>query len=233
MKLDGAPMLFAAPLPPIWVPRTRPLVLGRSSECDMYIPSRRASRRHAEIRFEGDGVVIEDLDSTNGTRVNDEPVHGVRELRPGDRIEIGSMVVTFCQVESRFSTTNESEETMVVGERRGAPRLEVFRGDLSEIPVSVVLQIIEGSGKSGVLRIEVGERTARMWVQEGRPHHADVDDGTEGLDAAAQICALEGGRFVFDRSAVSPERTLTGTMTGLLLELSRVHDESRRTTTAR
>jgi pSer/pThr/pTyr-binding forkhead associated (FHA) protein len=232
MKLEGAPMLFAAPMPPIWVPRSRPLVLGRSSECDMFIPSRRASRRHAEVRFENEGVVIEDLSSTNGTRVNGEPLNGTRELHPGDRIEIGSITVTFCQVESRFSMSSESEDTMVLGAIRDKPGPESFRGDLAEIPVSVVLQILEGSGKSGVLRILTPEGAARVWVEEGRPVHADTDRAS-GFAAAAEICHLAAGRFAFERGAVATKRTLAGTMTGLLLEVSRVRDEDLRHATQR
>jgi hypothetical protein len=48
-----------------------------------------ASSRHARISREGHVLVIEDLGSTNGTYLNDEPLNGPQPLHPGDRIRIG------------------------------------------------------------------------------------------------------------------------------------------------
>jgi hypothetical protein len=48
-----------------------------------------ASSRHARISRQGHVFVIEDLGSTNGTYLNDEPLNGPQPLHPGDRIRIG------------------------------------------------------------------------------------------------------------------------------------------------
>ncbi len=48
-----------------------------------------ASTRHARISREGHVVVIEDLGSTNGTYLNEEPLGGPQPLHAGDRIRIG------------------------------------------------------------------------------------------------------------------------------------------------
>jgi hypothetical protein len=48
-----------------------------------------ASARHARISREGHVLVIEDLGSTNGTYLNEEPLGGPQPLHPGDRIRIG------------------------------------------------------------------------------------------------------------------------------------------------
>ena len=48
-----------------------------------------ASSRHARIYREGHVYVLEDLGSTNGTYLNDEPLRGPAPLHPGDRIRIG------------------------------------------------------------------------------------------------------------------------------------------------
>lgn len=48
-----------------------------------------ASTRHARIDRQGSVVVLEDLGSTNGTYLNDEPLDGPRPLHHGDRIRIG------------------------------------------------------------------------------------------------------------------------------------------------
>lgn len=49
------------------------------------------SRRHAEIVRNGTSMVIRDLGSTNGTFVNGVKIDGDQELRPGDRVQFGSV----------------------------------------------------------------------------------------------------------------------------------------------
>ena len=70
-------------------------VLGRSRECDIVVDDGGVSRRHAELRPQGDGWEIEDLGSTNGIRVNGLSVYGPHMLSPGDRIEMGSTEMLF------------------------------------------------------------------------------------------------------------------------------------------
>src|SRR5437660_8677575 len=65
------------------------LLLGRHPECDVQIDSRKISRRHCCIAQVNDYLVVRDLDSTNGIRIN-----GVRvvegKLRNGDEVTIGN-----------------------------------------------------------------------------------------------------------------------------------------------
>lgn len=71
--------------------RTR---LGALAENDVAIPAPSVSRVHAEIRREDDEWRIVDLDSTNGTHVNDALVTS-SPLRPGDRIRLGEVELIF------------------------------------------------------------------------------------------------------------------------------------------
>jgi len=64
------------------------MVLGRSRECDIVVDDANVSRRHAELRSDGDGWRVADLGSTNGIKVNRRRVEGAR-LRHGDRITLG------------------------------------------------------------------------------------------------------------------------------------------------
>lgn len=70
------------------------LVLGRLPECDVVLADPGASRRHAQIRREGENFTLTDLGSTNGTLVNEEPVTEWI-LEQGDRITIGRTVLEF------------------------------------------------------------------------------------------------------------------------------------------
>ncbi len=65
------------------------LLLGRHPECDILIDSRKISRRHCVIAQVADYLVIRDLESTNGIRINgSRVVEG--KLRPGDEVTIGN-----------------------------------------------------------------------------------------------------------------------------------------------
>ena len=56
-----------------------------------------ASGRHARIERQGSVLVVEDLGSTNGTFLNEEPLRGVRPLHHGDRIRIGDSEFSYLQ----------------------------------------------------------------------------------------------------------------------------------------
>ncbi|MEI2699545.1 MAG: DUF3662 and FHA domain-containing protein [Microthrixaceae bacterium] len=68
--------------------------VGRASDCTIVLADPNVSRRHAEIRPSGDGFVVVDLGSTNGTKVNDARV-GEHQLREGDEVRFGNTVMHF------------------------------------------------------------------------------------------------------------------------------------------
>ena len=71
------------------------LIIGRERSCDIKLPDINASRTHAEIRYEPQGVwSITDLGSTNGTSVNGRGVSS-QTLYPGDTITIGMTNLVF------------------------------------------------------------------------------------------------------------------------------------------
>lgn len=65
------------------------LLLGRHQECDIQLSSRKVSRRHCCIAQVDDYLVVRDLGSTNGIRINGARVQE-GSLRPGDELTIGS-----------------------------------------------------------------------------------------------------------------------------------------------
>ncbi len=69
-------------------------VIGRLEGSEVEIQDPGASRRHAEIRREGDDFIVVDLGSTNGTLVNDLTV-SEHTLQDGDRITIGTTILEF------------------------------------------------------------------------------------------------------------------------------------------
>ena len=72
----------------------RELVFGRSSNADVHLDIDNVSRSHASVAKTPGGWLLRDLDSTNGTFVNEVPVHQ-RLLRDGDLIRIGRAMLKF------------------------------------------------------------------------------------------------------------------------------------------
>src|SRR5215210_1305300 len=70
-------------------------VLGRGEQADIRLEDTFASSQHARLAPHGDVIVLEDLGSTNGTYLNDEPLRGPQPLHAGDRIRIGDSQFTF------------------------------------------------------------------------------------------------------------------------------------------
>ncbi len=72
------------------------LEIGRSSLADISLEGvHSVSRSHARLRHDGRDVVIEDLQSTNGTSVNDRPLLAPGVLRSGDRFQVGAVLFKF------------------------------------------------------------------------------------------------------------------------------------------
>ncbi len=69
-------------------------LVGRSSKVDIQIDEESISRNHAVIENNGDDIVVRDLNSTNGTYVNDRPINQHR-LLDGDQIKIGRTIFKF------------------------------------------------------------------------------------------------------------------------------------------
>src|SRR5688500_13809885 len=71
-----------------------PLLIGRDDGAEIQVLDQGVSRRHAEIFRMGEMFFIRDLDSRNGTFVNEERIKE-ELLRDGDEVRIGSTVMAF------------------------------------------------------------------------------------------------------------------------------------------
>ncbi len=95
------------------------LLLGRHPECDIQIDSRKISRRHCCIAQVSDYLVIRDLGSTNGVRIN-----GVRivegQLNPGDELTIGNYRYKVTWDEAPAAAFEQSPAQPHAGQDKGA-----------------------------------------------------------------------------------------------------------------
>ena len=128
------------------------LVVGRSSKSDIQIDQESVSRNHSRVSKSGAAFVVEDLNSTNGTYVNDEAVSGARELRDGDFLKIGRTIFKFLSGgnierayhEEIYTLTTMDGLTQVYNKRyfvesldRELARAQRYRRDLSLVMLDV------------------------------------------------------------------------------------------------
>jgi pSer/pThr/pTyr-binding forkhead associated (FHA) protein len=71
-----------------------PVSIGREEGNMLRLNDERVSRFHAKVQFDNSEIILTDLESTNGTRVNGNVVQ-IRRLKPGDRIGIGRSLLLF------------------------------------------------------------------------------------------------------------------------------------------
>jgi pSer/pThr/pTyr-binding forkhead associated (FHA) protein len=71
-----------------------PVTIGREEGNSLRLNDERVSRFHAKVQFDNNEVILTDLESTNGTRVNGNVVQ-IRRLRIGDKIGVGRSVLIF------------------------------------------------------------------------------------------------------------------------------------------
>src|SRR5205807_1198542 len=71
-----------------------PVTIGREEGNVLRLNDERVSRFHAKVQFDNGEIILTDLESTNGTRVNGNVIQ-IRRLRPGDRVGIGRSLLLF------------------------------------------------------------------------------------------------------------------------------------------
>jgi pSer/pThr/pTyr-binding forkhead associated (FHA) protein len=119
------------------------LLLGRHQECDIQIPSRKISRRHCCIAQINDHLLIRDLGSTNGIRINGEKVlEG--QLKPGDELTIGNF-----RYKVRLSDQEEEGGRPAVAERVPVANVGGDKDPFDSVDEPVALEERGGSKSKG------------------------------------------------------------------------------------
>jgi predicted component of type VI protein secretion system len=80
-----------------YVVHKSPYVIGRHDQADLRVKSPKVSLQHCALIIKGNEVWVRDLQSTNGTFVNDDPVTEDRRLGAGDRLVVGPAVMEVVQ----------------------------------------------------------------------------------------------------------------------------------------
>jgi len=94
---------------------TRPITIGRSPDNDLPVDNLAVSNHHARVYYEGNRLVVEDLDSLNGTFVNDLRVERAT-LHDGDSIWIGKHYI-------KVDATADTAVPFDTGRKAAAPKI--------------------------------------------------------------------------------------------------------------
>src|SRR5437764_5221267 len=100
-----------------------PLTIGREEGNLLRLNDERVSRYHAKVQSDGGDLVLTDLESTNGTRVNGHVVQ-IRRLRFGDRITVGRSLLLFGsdeEINARRATLRAGIKSLLGGALGGVP----------------------------------------------------------------------------------------------------------------
>ncbi len=151
-------------------------VIGRGRECDLVLEDGLVSRQHAAIVRQRLGWGLEDLGSGNGTRLNRQPVSGIRALAPNDEIEVGGSLFLF---DSEFDLQNAEftdrsvyfagpgEETIELGAKGPPAAPAAAGGDVPADSLDLIVglgRLLESEGTSfGEALKGATERLARLF----------------------------------------------------------------------
>jgi pSer/pThr/pTyr-binding forkhead associated (FHA) protein len=92
----------------------RGLIIGRYNGCDLQIDEDGISRKHCQVKKVKDSFIIEDLESTNGVKVNSEKVDSKQILEHDDILQVGKY---------RFLCICKQDEVEKTEEIRGTKKL--------------------------------------------------------------------------------------------------------------
>lgn len=182
------------------------MIIGRGIDCDLSIIEPGLSRRHARITRKDGEYFVEDLGSTNGTRLNGEPLTEIQPLEAGAQLQLGPKVLLSFELLSEEVV----EKTMAFSpeELKTAVGLEAESVTSSQAAGSKVFISYSRRNKEFVQKLHGGLRAAGMnvWVDwEGIPLTADwwqeIVDAIEGADGfvfvispdslASEVCGRE------------------------------------------
>jgi hypothetical protein len=101
-----------------------------------------------------------------------------------------------------------------------------FQGSLAELHLPDIIQLISVSGKTGVFHLTDGALKGRIYLNDGKIVHAELDD-VAGEEAVYALAIWSQGDFRFEPGIATDQRTINKSNTNLLMEAARRLDEWR------
>jgi len=140
--------------------------IGRRPNNDIQIDNLAISGEHAILTMRGSEAFIEDLNSTNGTKVNNQDVQQKQHLKDGDEILIGKHILHFFS--EKPSENTDFEKTMMLGRPpiASAPKPAATPSTPPPTKSSIEPQteVIHTAPSLGVIRVMSGGNTGKELV---------------------------------------------------------------------
>jgi len=131
------------------------LTVGRADSSDIVLDDKLVSRLHAIFMRRGEVVLVEDLGSNNGTYVQDERLHAIRQLHDGQTVAIGTSRIMF------EDAGTAGEETTQIAQASGLAASTTF----TQRQLQVLRLLARGlSNKQIGERLFVSERTVKAYL---------------------------------------------------------------------
>ncbi len=129
-------------------------VIGRRSDCQVFVPDMRVSRQHARLWKNGEGWTLEDLGSNNGTYVNGVRLQGATALRNDDEIMIANNKIRVEAQDASSDALQPSGQAVTIvevaagsviksREDSGAGRLPIVSTGLASVADQKAVRLIE------------------------------------------------------------------------------------------
>jgi DNA-binding CsgD family transcriptional regulator len=141
-------------------------VVGRSSGCDLVVPHVSVSRRHAELQVLGDCVTVVDLDSRNGTFVDDARIKS-SSLAVGQKVTFGGVPFLLMSEDRDAECCDSSIETADHRDKLRIVLPETVASKLSWAERRVLLHLVDGlTEKETAERLRISPHTVHNHVRE-------------------------------------------------------------------
>ncbi len=176
------------------------VTLGRSRSATVLVDHEKASRMHARVVRRGADIVVEDLGSRNGTRVNGVKILAPTRVTGGDEIGVAD-VVAFVAMSTRLRRRAVVGSASFLEDRLAA---EVDRAVRYRRPLGLLMLRVEGGTTDAVLERMVGVLRRMDILCEYGPDELAIivpEADREGADAAARVIA-RAARGPGDEAAV-------------------------------
>ena len=173
------------------VSRGDEIVIGRLGTCDLSLTDSQVSRQHAKIQREGDGFVLVDLESANGTFIGDQRERVTRHaLDDGASFRIGHDVL-------RVSITRDSDRTQLAPTRDPEGTVTAVLSQ-PEVPAAIEITVLSGPDQGRSFRSDHDQ------VRIGRLGTCEVQLADRGISRLHATIRREAfGYAIYDENSTN------------------------------
>jgi hypothetical protein len=177
------------------------VTVGRVNQCEIHIDDQAVSRRHCALAVNGPDLVVTDLDSANGTFLNERPIKNA-VAHPGDQIRIGSTILEYRDP----SALRPPPRTAKVSAESDAGMQSVIRRRIEPADVEWLSSATSASPELALLQRAQKHLKTLHRVSEVMAGARDLQAVADGaLETIIDVTGADRAAFVLRRSENSDE----------------------------